>query len=86
MIGINSVRMCGGDCELCERFSASKKSNEVVLVKKKVSQKYMPPDMSAIKLLNELDNVGAKSVMELSDEELKNLQKELLRELNNEKE
>lgn len=70
---------CGGDCETCASFSFKCFKNEVVLVKKKVSRKYVPPDMQAIKIILEQDN-GFKNPEDLSDKELKDLEEVLINE------
>ncbi|MGN0760397.1 MAG: hypothetical protein ACI4MV_00425 [Christensenellales bacterium] len=50
------------------------------LVKKKVSKKHVPPDMSAIKALMELQDV-ADDLSDKSEEELQEMLKELTRQL-----
>ena len=49
---------------------------ETVLVKRKVSKKFVPPDMVALKILMEREET-TKDVSVLSDDELLNLEREL---------
>lgn len=51
---------------------------ELVLVKKKVSSHYVPPDMAALKLLCESPSA---SYQEMSDQELESLKREILLEI-----
>ncbi|MBQ9790653.1 MAG: hypothetical protein IJW24_03560 [Clostridia bacterium] len=78
------------EAEEQEREQDSSKPREsgnerLVLLKKKVATHYVPPDMSAIKMLFEVcgeEIVGRKSVIEnMSDEELLKMREELLEEL-----
>ena len=52
--------------EITEEYSEGE--GETKLVKRKVVKKYVPPDMSAIKIL--LDGDKEKTLAELSDQEL----------------
>ncbi len=71
--------------EIIEEFSGDE--GQVVLVKKKVTKKSVPPDMTAIKMLLEGD--GKEDVASMTDEELKaerdRLIKELLKDEDNDK-
>lgn len=48
----------------------SKVDNDVILNKKKVTKKDVPPDMNAIKFLMEISDVKPKDIKEMSTEEL----------------
>ena len=62
--------------EVVEEYSTDEQG-EVKLVKKKVTTKNVPPDITAIKILIE-DN-ASKSVLELSDQELESEKQRLLK-------
>ncbi len=63
--------------ETVEEFQ-SQDDGEVKLTKKKITKKSVPPDISAVKLLMELN--GEKGNFDdLSDEELENEKQELLK-------
>lgn len=65
----------------------NKKENQsLVLVKKKITTHYIPPDMLAVKILFETikEKVNEDDLNNLSDEELIKLKDKLLGELNNE--
>lgn len=67
--------------EIIEEFSEN--DGQVVLVKKKVTKKSVPPDMTALKMLLEGENRA--DVTTMTEEELKAERKRLLKELANEK-
>lgn len=48
----------------------SKVDNDVILNKKKVTKKDVPPDMNAIKFLMEISDVKPKDIKEMSTEDL----------------
>lgn len=65
----------------------NKKENQsLVLVKKKITTHYIPPDMLAVKILFETikEKVNEDDLNNLSDEDLIKLKDKLLGELNNE--
>lgn len=72
------VDECGGDCTLCLRFN--KKVSEacgcLVLTKRKISTKYVPPDSSLLRALSQ-DEKEKTKLTEISDEELEKLFVEL---------
>jgi len=78
---------CGGDCASCKKWEQKNiTSGEMVLVKKRVSTKYVPPETALLKLVKE-EFEGVKrneNIESLSDEELKRLEQELLDEIKNE--
>ena len=76
MIKKGGYHECGGDCDNCSLFGAKEKEMQMVLVKKKVSKKYVPPDMSALKLILEKEE-GQKNIETMTDEELMQFEKEL---------
>lgn len=63
-----------------------KETQSLVLVKKKISSHYIPPDMLAVKILLETikEKVNDNDLNNLSDEELIKLKNKLLGELNDE--
>ncbi|MDE5600976.1 MAG: hypothetical protein K2J16_00575 [Clostridia bacterium] len=63
---------------------AVKDDGEIALTKRKVLEKYCPPDSSALKTYMELN--GDKDVSELSDEELEKEKMRLLKELEKQEE
>ena len=65
--------------EVIEEFSEN--DGQVVLVKKKVTKKSVPPDMTALKML--LDGESRADVTTMTEEELKAERNRLLKELAN---
>lgn len=63
--------------ETIEEFSENE--GQVVLVKKKVTKKSVPPDMTALKML--LDGESKSDVTTMTDEELKAERDRLIKEL-----
>ena len=61
-------------------------TDELVLVKKKITTHYIPPDMLAVKILFETlrEKVSKDDIENLTDEELLNLKDKLIGELLNE--
>lgn len=82
MIKKNNYDICGGDCETCNGFCSKSLSAVTILLRRKVHTKYIPPDMSALKLLAEAENMNV-DVLSLSDEELQKLEKQLMDEIFN---
>lgn len=80
MVKKNFYDICGGDCETCDGFCVKNPSAVPVLLRKKVHTKYIPPDMSALKLLLDSENLNL-DISSLSDEELQNLEEKLMEEL-----
>lgn len=80
MIKKNYYDICGGDCDDCESFCTKSASAVPVLLRRKVYTKYIPPDMTALKLLAENENLSV-DISSLSDEELQNLENQLTEEL-----
>ncbi|MGD9901019.1 MAG: hypothetical protein AB7S44_00585 [Spirochaetales bacterium] len=69
--------------EVIEEYSKDKDDGELILTKRKVSYKNIPPDISAVKALLELDfKNGASSFRDMSDEELEEEKIKLLNLLN----
>jgi len=71
---------CGGDCESCEKFSKKCFDNVPVLAKRKVHTKYVPPDMTALKLLFETREKSV-DLEKMTDEELRSLEIQLREKL-----
>lgn len=71
-----SFDVCGGVCENCPRNAILNLAQSIVLVKRKVTKKYVPPELSALKILIEKDE-SQKDLKMMSDEELKRLEEEL---------
>ena len=67
------------DTEVIEEYSAGEEG-EIKLIKKKVTKKNVPPDLSALKMLLESQN---PSVTQMTDEELLLEREKLLSELKN---
>lgn len=67
-----------------EKFQEN--TQNLTLVKKKIATHYISPDINAIKILLEIfeNKVGENELENLTDEELINLKKSLLKELSNE--
>ena len=83
MLKKSSYDECGGDCKNCERFALL--ANAVpILTRKKVHKKFVPPDMTAIKMLVE-DGGTHKDIHTMTDKELKELEMELLGKLKEQK-
>lgn len=71
---------CGGECAVCAKFMCKPSGDAMILTKKKVSVKYVPPDTQAIKLLISSSEAD-KDVLEMSDEELLDLEERLFLKL-----
>ena len=67
--------------ETTEEFAIDKDSNQMILVKRKVTTHQMPPDMAALKLLSGEEQYSLES---LTDEELLSLKQKFLEELKEE--
>lgn len=65
--------------EVIEEYSAGDEG-EIKLIKKKITKKNVPPDLSALKMLLESQNL---SVTQMTDEELLLEREKLLNELKN---
>lgn len=65
--------------EVIEEYSAGEEG-EIKLIKKKITKKNVPPDLSALKILLESQNL---SVTQMTDEELLLEREKLLNELKN---
>lgn len=65
--------------EVIEEYSAGEEG-EIKLIKKKITKKNVPPDLSALKMLLESQNL---SVTQMTDEELLLEREKLLSELKN---
>ena len=63
------VDFCESDCTNCNRFCIREENFSLVPVKKKVARHYIPPDMTAIKMLTE--SQAKDDVENMTDEELK---------------
>lgn len=68
--------------EKVEEFSLDK-DGKMILSKKKVSQKYIPPDTGALKALVDLIGGDNDDLRKMSDEQLKEEKDRLLKELKN---
>lgn len=77
------ISECGGECESCARFACKKTiKSELMLVKKKVSTKFVPPDASLLKLImgDQLTlGIMGTNVTGLTDDELDAFEKELVK-------
>ncbi|MBQ8468676.1 MAG: hypothetical protein IJ542_02850 [Clostridia bacterium] len=60
-----------------------KEEGELVLAKKKITKKFVPPDMLAIKMLLDFNENGGK-LSQMTDQELINLKNSLLEKLKGE--
>lgn len=74
-----SFDICGGDCQNCGKHKLVNLSSAVVMVKRKVTKKYVPPELSALKILIDKDEVQ-KDLKFVSDEELIRLEAKLKNE------
>ena len=65
----------------------NKEDNKLILSKKKITSHYIPPDITAIKILFEIfgKEVDTNSIESLSDQELLDMKDKLLEELKNNK-
>ena len=77
MIKKSSFDVCGGDCSCCERFKGKVFDAVPVLVKKKVHTRYVPPDMTALKMLMDKSE-RSFNIESMTDEELRKLEVELI--------
>ena len=75
----------GAKMKLANEENKFRESEGLVLIKKKVTSHYIPPDMLAIKILLEIFGKEAVSDFEkMTDEELFKFKKKILEELKNE--
>jgi len=76
----------GDIMELSNKCSNYCGDDNLVLVKKKVSNHYVPPDITAIKILFEIfdEKVNEGDIESMTDDELIKLKKQLLEEIENE--
>ncbi len=75
---VNALKKCAvgfGTSEVVEEFGVQ--DGELVLVKKKVTKRDIPPDIKAVKMLMEESDCGG-----LSDEQLEEERQKLLKLLN----
>ena len=72
--------ICGGNCDVCKLFGCKNLTSAVILTKRKVSKKYVPPDIVAIKMVLESDDAN-KNISAVSDLELMSLRDELIKNL-----
>ena len=80
---IFEVTLCTGDCLTCNKREVKSLERTFVLTKKRVSTHYVPPDITAIKMLNEVMQTQ-KTLQDLSactTEELAKLKNELITKL-----
>lgn len=75
--------VCGGDCASCSRFNIKNLANASILTKRKVTKKYVPPDMVAIKMIFEKSE-DKTDLKNLSDEDLNKLKDEVIKSLEDE--
>lgn len=68
--------------EISEEYSIDENGDER-LTKRKVTKKYIPPDLSSLKTYLELTK-GEEDYENMTDEELLQIKKELIKELKNE--
>lgn len=71
--------------EVLQEFSVDENGN-MVLVKKKITQKEIAPDSSAIKYLLELENLNSNRFANMTDEQLKQEKIKLLNLIKGEEE
>ncbi len=71
--------------EVVEEYSLDENGNSV-LNKRKVTKKYNPPDISAMKMLMEKENFSDESLSHMTLAELKKEKKRLLKQLKEEEE
>ena len=64
--------------EWVDEFVADKETGEMTVVKRKVTKKQVPPDLSAAKLLFELTGEKQFDIASMSDEDLQNERQKLL--------
>ena len=67
--------------EVVEEYVCNSDSGELILQKKKITTKQVPPDLVAAKNILELARAKDKGLEEMTDEELENERKRLLTEL-----
>ena len=73
--------VCGGDCEVCDQLRCKTNKERMVVKKRKVSTKYVPPDVQMLKHF--MDVSGDKDIKDMTDEELDEFQSKLIEELKN---
>lgn len=74
------VDFCGEDCKSCFGFECKKPEKSLRLVKKRVTRHYVPPDLTAVKMLEDSKQMDISS---LSDAELQAYRQEILSEIKN---
>ena len=72
---------CGEDCFGCLGFECKVNQGEkLVLAKKKVVQKYIPPDVQVIKLLSQQRELN-QDLSKMTDEEIKSLEEKVVKQI-----
>ena len=80
------VYECGGDClacgTRCENINKGGFGERLVLTKKKLSTKYVPPDTTLLKMIWQEEKVasGGGDVAKKDEFELKKLEQDLIKE------
>ena len=82
-VKVSGVVLCSGDCSSCNLYEQKPVEQEFVVSKKRVSTHYVVPDMTAIRILGEIEGEKDKRALlsALSQEELEMMRKEKLEEL-----
>lgn len=75
----NAFDFCAGDCFSCSKRGIKNLSLLTITTKRKISNKYVPPDMGAIKLALELESQEKKNIQDMTDSELIEYERELMR-------
>ena len=70
--------------EVVEEFCKCDETDRLILSKKKITTKEVPPDTTAIKVLIELENLNANRFSSLTDEELNEEKNKLIKMLEGE--
>ena len=69
--------------EEIEEYVKSVDDNEMILSKKKITKRYVPPDMLAIKMLLEIDGESFR-LSDMTDQELLDLKNSLIKKIQGE--
>lgn len=72
---------CGGECDKCVSFECKVNgAPKMVLTKKKVTQKYIPPDVQVLKLLYQ-EKSQKEDLVNMTDEELEKYEEKIVRKI-----
>ena len=82
-VKVSEVVLCSGDCLSCNFYEQKPIEQEFVVSKKRVSTHYVVPDMTAIRILGEVEgnDIARDSLSDMSQAELEEICRQKLAEM-----